>query len=152
MSTHTNSVVQGIAGKYLSDRHRMMDIVRGVQSELGHIPEDAIQEIAKSLKVHRVEVLDTVSFYHFLSLEPTGKTVIRLCDAEIERMNGMEEVAAALEKETGTAFGGTAADGSISLEYTPCIGMSDQPCSALINGQVVTNLKAGDVPDLIKSV
>ena len=152
MSANTDSVIREITGKYGDDRFRMMDIVRDVQRELGHIPEDAIQAIAKKLGVRRVEVLDTVSFYHFLSTKPMGKTVIRLCDAEIERMNGMEEVAAALEKETGTVFGGTTADGSIGLKYTSCIGMSDQPCSALINGQVATNLKPADIPDLIKAV
>ena len=92
------------------------------------------------------------SFYSFLSEEPKGKTVVRLCNAVVERMKGVDEVAKAFEKAVGVPFGCTSEDGSISLDYTACIGLSDQAPGALINNVPVTNIKPSDVPRMVEAL
>ena len=144
--------INAIAEKYGKDRHRLMDMVREIQEELGYISEATIKALADAIGIHRVEVRDMVSFYHFLAREPVGKTVIRLCSATVEKLHGMAEVAQAFEKAVGVPFGQTSKDGKITLEYTPCIGMSDQAPSALINGSVATNLTPSDVGKLVDSI
>jgi [NiFe] hydrogenase diaphorase moiety large subunit len=111
-----------------------------------------VEAIATGLGIRPVEVNDAITFYHFLDRKPKGKTVVRLCKAVIEKQNGMPAVAAAFEKAVGTPFGGTSEDGSIGLEYTSCIGMSDQPPSALVDGRVLTGIKPGDVPGLVDEI
>ena len=152
MSANIATSVEKIAGKYNKNRNQLMDIVHDVQAELGYISEQALQAIAGELGIHRVEVQDMVSFYHLLSRRPQGKTVVRLCNAVVEKMHGMEDVAAAFEKAVGVSFGSVSADGSISLEYTSCIGMSDQAPAALVNSTVVPSLKKEDVPGLVESI
>ncbi|MCD4775268.1 MAG: NAD(P)H-dependent oxidoreductase subunit E [Candidatus Aegiribacteria sp.] len=152
MSANTLASVEEIVGKYDRNRSQLMNIVRDVQDEMGYISEQALQSIAGELGIHRVEVQDMVSFYHLLSRRPQGKTVIRLCNAVVEKMHGMEDVAVAFEKAVGVPFGSTSDDGAISLEYTSCIGMSDQAPAALVNSTVVPNLKVEDVPGLIESI
>lgn len=152
MSANTLAFVKEIVGKYDRNRSQLMNIVRDVQDEMGYISEQALQSIAGELGIHRVEVQDMVSFYHLLSRRPQGKTVIRLCNAVVEKMHGMEDVAVAFEKAVGVPFGSTSDDGTISLEFTSCIGMSDQAPAALVNSTVVPNLKAEDVPGLVESI
>jgi [NiFe] hydrogenase diaphorase moiety large subunit len=144
--------VEGIVRRYESDRGRLLDIVRDVQSQEGFISDEAVEAIATGLGIRPVEVNDAITFYHFLDRKPKGKTVVRLCKAVIEKQNGMPAVAAAFEKAVGTPFGGTSEDGSIGLEYTSCIGMSDQPPSALVDGRVLTGIKPGDVPGLVDEI
>jgi [NiFe] hydrogenase diaphorase moiety large subunit len=122
------------------DRTRMMDIVRGVQAELGYVPGEAMDAIAQEVGSHCVEVESVVSFYAFLSEEPKGKVVIRLCNDVIDMMQGAGHVAEILEQELGIKFGEVTPDGKISLEWTACIGMSDQAPAALVGDVVVTNL------------
>ncbi len=115
--------------------------------------------------MHRVEVESLVTFYAFLSVKPKGVTVIRICDDIVDVMQGVDRVAAAFSQELGIQPGETTPDGRITLEWTPCIGMSDQAPAALINDIVVTHLdgekarevarhvKAGGAtPDLIKTL
>jgi [NiFe] hydrogenase diaphorase moiety large subunit len=64
----------------------------------------------------------------------------------------MERVAEAFEKALDTKFGTITKDGTISLKYTSCIGMSDQAPSALINGIPVTNISPEDVPRIIRDI
>jgi len=48
-----------------------------------------------------------------------------------------------LSSELGIGFSETTADGKITLEYTPCIGMCDQAPAALINDVVAPSFNGG---------
>ncbi len=123
-----------------NDRTRLMDVIEAVQRRFGCVSGEAMQRIARRLKIQRVEVASAVSFYGLLSERPTGEVVIRLCSDVIDEMAGSARVAAALTDELGIGFGQTTPDGKISLEWTPCIGMCDQAPAALVNDVVVTEL------------
>jgi [NiFe] hydrogenase diaphorase moiety large subunit len=125
-----------------NDRTRMMDIVREVQRQHGCVSPEAMEAIAEAVETHFVEVESVVSFYAFLSEQPKGQIVIRVCDDIIDRLVGYDEVAAALQDELGIGLGETTGDGRISLEVTPCIGMCDQAPAILVNDVVLTELDA----------
>jgi [NiFe] hydrogenase diaphorase moiety large subunit len=152
MAQDQGSTIKQFVKEFDNDRHRLMDIARKVQAQFGYISEDAMGTIAQALGIPLVEVRDMVSFYTFFDLREKGKNVIRLCDAVVERMHGMDLVAQAFEKELGIPFGQTTKDGSVSLKYTACMGMSDQPPSALINGLPVTRICPEDVPGIVKDI
>ena len=135
-----------------NDRSRMMDIVRSVQEKFGCVSDEAMESIASSVGVHRVEVASVVSFYSFLSSQPKGKVVIRLCNDVIDELKGSAHVAEALADELGIGFGETTPDGRISLEYTPCIGMCDQAPGALVNDVVVTYLSGDAAREMVRKL
>jgi [NiFe] hydrogenase diaphorase moiety large subunit len=118
----------------------MMDIVLEVQARFGCVSRDAMEQIARAVGTHPVEVESLVTFYSFLSVKPQGQVVIRLCSDIVDWMKGYEDVADAMSKELGVTMGETTPDGAITLTRTPCIGMSDQAPAALVNDVVVTHL------------
>lgn len=132
-----------------NDRTRMVDIVRAVQKKFGYVPGEAMEIIAEQISAYRVEVENVVTFYAFLSTEPKGKVVIRLCDDIIDRMVGLQEIEEAFTRELGIKVGETTQDSVFTLEYTPCIGMSDQAPAALINNVIVTDLTAEKVKKIV---
>jgi hypothetical protein len=75
-----------------------------------------MEEIAACLNVRRVEVESLVTFYAFLSAEPKGKIVIRVCDDVVDRLFGAHQVLEAFADELGVAVGETTADGRFTLE------------------------------------
>jgi [NiFe] hydrogenase diaphorase moiety large subunit len=130
----------------------MMDIVRAVQGKFGCVSSQALDLISAQLGVHRVEVEGVVSFYAFLSTRPKGKIVIRVCNDVIDELKGSEKVAETLSSELGIEMGGTSKDGKFSLEYAPCIGMSDQAPAALVNDVVITNLNSSTACDIARKL
>jgi len=144
--------IKKICKTFCNDRTRMMDIVREVQQEFGYVPPEHYDLIASEANTHRVEVQSVVSFYTFLSDRKQGKVIIRLCNDIIDKMAGVDDVAEAFERELGISMGDTTEDGSISLEWTACIGMSDQAPAALANDTVLTNLTPEKVPEIIKAL
>ncbi len=150
--TDNASVSRQICGNFGNDKGRLMDILLGLQAEKGCIAPESLDEIAKSLSISRVEVESAATFYAFLGSEPCGRFVIRLCNDVIDRLQGMERIAAAFRAELGIEFGQTTPDGLFSLEYTPCIGMSDQAPALLINHKVVTRVSTDMVHEIVQTL
>ena len=148
---HTN-VVKQACDACGNDRTKMMDIVTAVQAKLGCVSDEAIDMIAGQTGINRVEVESVVSFYAFLSKEQKGKVVIRLCNDIVDKMRGVDAVAAAFTEELGIDFGQTTPDGKISLEWAPCIGMCDQAPAALVNDEVVTYLSSDKAREIVKEL
>ncbi len=141
--------VRQICASFGNDRSRLMDIAQVVQSRFGCISDDAVDLIAEALGIPRVEVQSTVSFYSFFSAQPKGRVVIRLCNDIVDEMFGMLPVAEAFERELGIRMGETTPDGAISLEWTACIGMSDQAPAGIINDVVVTYLSSDKAREIV---
>ncbi len=152
MTENRAGTVRRICQDHGGDRTRMMDIVLAVQKEFGYVPSAMMDVIAAETGSHRVEVESVVSFYAFLSSRPKGKVIIRLCDDIIDQMAGAERVRQVFEEELGIRVGQTTADGRITLEHTPCIGMSDQAPAALVNDVVVTELNGDKAREVARSL
>jgi [NiFe] hydrogenase diaphorase moiety large subunit len=147
-----SDVNRQICGKFGNDKGRLMDILLSVQAESGCIASGALDDIAKSLSISRVEVESVATFYAFFSREQRGRFVIRLCNDIIDQIKGMDRIAAAIRAELGIDFGETTADGLFSLEYTPCIGMCDQAPALLINYKVVTRVSTDMVHEIVQTL
>jgi len=149
MNEDVKAIIKIICSECGNDPARMMDVALAVQKRFGGIGDDAMDAIAEALGVHRVEVASLVTFYSFLKEKPGGKIIIRLCNSIIDRMHGMDRVAEVFQQELGIKMGGVTADGKIGLEWTSCIGMSDQAPAALINDVVVTHLSTDKAQQIV---
>ncbi len=85
-----------------------------------------------------------------MSAEQKGRVVIRLCNDVVDRLAGVERVADVFCGELGIGMGETTSDAAVSLEWTPCIGMSDQAPAALINDVVMTELSSDTARDIVR--
>ena len=152
MSTTQAEAVAAICKANGNDRLRLMDILLAVQARLGGVDDRAIDQVAESVEIPRVDVESAVSFFAFFSKERQGRVVIRLCNDVIDEMKGALEVAAGLEQELGIRFGQTTTDGRFTLEWASCIGMSDQAPAALVNDVVVTRLRPGAAREMVRTL
>lgn len=130
----------------------LLPILHDVQEEFGHIPADALPVIAKALNLSRAEVHGVVSFYHDFRAEPAGRHVLNVCRAEACQSMGGEVLAAQLERELGVAFGGTSADGSVTLEKVYCLGLCACAPAAMLDGKVIGRLDERKVQSIAKAV
>lgn len=144
--------VKSILDKYNNDPTRLMDILIDIQDIYSYIPSEAVTQIAEKLNLSEIDVEQTISFYHFLSLEPRGKYRVYLNNSVVANMMGRKEVAETFEKELGIKFGQVTPDGLVGLFNTSCIGMNDQEPAALINNFVFTRLTPFRVKEIIRDM
>jgi len=152
MNQNSLWVVEEVCDSYGNDKFRLMDIAIEVQRKTGAVSEAAIECIAKKLQIPRVRVESLSSFYAFLSKTPKGSINIRVCNDIIDRFKGADAVAKTFSEVLEIKMGQTTPDALFSLDYTPCIGMSDQAPAALINDIVITKLSPDRVRDIVASL
>jgi [NiFe] hydrogenase diaphorase moiety large subunit len=148
MKEKINEIIQ----KYQGDRGKLMDILLDIQALYQHIPDEAVKLLADQLAVSEVKVKETITFYHFFSLEPVGKYAVYLNDSAVAYMHGRAEVASAFEEEAGIPFNHVTEDGLIGLWDTADIGKNDQEPAALINGVVFPELNPSRVRSLVRGL
>lgn len=144
--------INKILQRYSNERSRLLDILLDIQEELGYIPEEYNQTIADTLSISRVEMEETVSFYHFLTQKPLGKYTVYLNNSVTAEMMLRADVKKTFEEQAGVKFGNVSADGLIGLFETSCIGMCDQEPAALINGVMFTNLTTFRVKEIVSDM
>ncbi len=142
-------VAQHALKLYKNDRGRLLDMVLHIQEQENYVSPASVHALALGLGISHADVERTVSFYHFLSLEPLGRYNIYLNNSVVSVMQGYREVAAEFEKQIGCPFGEVDKNGLFGLFTTPCIGMSDQEPAALINGHVFTELTPFRVREIV---
>jgi [NiFe] hydrogenase diaphorase moiety large subunit len=142
--------IENLTSKFGNSREALLPILQELQIAHGYISDFAQQEVARLLGIHPVEVYSVITFYAFLSTEPKGKNIVRLCRTISCDMAGTNSVAKTLEKELDIKFGETTKDKKFSLEYVNCIGMCDQGPAMLINEVVYTKLTPHKIVDIIK--
>ncbi len=126
----------------------LLPILHAIQEEFGFISEPAMRLIATELNITRAEVYGVVSFYHDYRQEPAGRHVLKLCRAEACQSMGGEDNAAALLTRLGLDWGGTTADGRLTVEPIYCLGLCACAPSAMLDGEVHARLDAASLEAL----
>jgi [NiFe] hydrogenase diaphorase moiety large subunit len=142
--------ISDIIDRYGNDPRRLMDILLDIQEDLGYIPEEFNQRIADQVGISKVELVETISFYHFFSNIPLGKYTVYLNNSVTAEMMGRKKVKQTFEEEVGITFGNVSSDGLIGLFETSCIGMCDQEPAAIINGVIFKEMTPFRVKAIVK--
>ena len=141
------------------DRNRgrpgnVIEILHGVQDELGFVPPAAVPVIANELNLSRAEVHGVVTFYHHFRHVPAGAHTLQLCRAESCQSMGADALAAHAKARLGIDFKQTTADGRFTLEPVYCLGncacspalMIDGELHGRVTAQRFDEIVAGKVP------
>jgi formate dehydrogenase subunit gamma len=120
-------------------RHRdgpLIEILHEVQGEFGCIPPGAVAVIARALNVSRAEVHGVVTFYHHFRTRAPGRHVLQVCRAESCQAAGGRALERHAEERLRVSFGGTTADGAVTLEAVYCLGLCACSPAVKLDGEV----------------
>ena len=117
--------------------NELIEILHDVQSALGCVPDGVLPTIANALNLSRAEVYGVRTFYHDFRTEPTGRHHLKLCQAEACQAMGADRLAAAVTRSIGASFGGTSANGGVTLEAVYCLGNCALAPAAMLDGKLI---------------
>ncbi len=140
---------QGIIAKYKDVPGGIIEAYHAVQKELSYLPEEVIVEAAKIFNMPVAEAYGVATFYSYLSVEPRGKNIIRICESAPCHIAGAAEVIAALERELGIIMGETTSDGKFTLEYTECVGQCQSTPVITINGKPYAGVSPAQIAAIL---
>ncbi len=144
--------VQRVLLRFGNDSEALVEMLRELNIELGHLSMETLALVADALKLPRSHVLSVASFYSMLDLEPRGKHVIKLCQDAPCHVAGGQEVWKALEHELGIGFGATTPDGQWTLLTTSCIGACAVGPVMLVDDEIYGNLTPERVRQILAQI
>ncbi len=115
----------------------LLPMLHAIQATYGHIPQEAIPLIADVLNLTKAEVHGVVTFYHDFREKPAGRHVIKLCRAEACQSVGGAALADRVLGKLGLEWGGTTANGAVTIEAVYCLGLCACAPAAMVDGKVL---------------
>jgi NADH:ubiquinone oxidoreductase subunit E len=121
-ATDTRRVAAILAHYPRRDPGYLVNILHDLQAEFRYLTEQAMQETASYLDVSRTQVYGVATFYHGFHTEPRGEHTCTVCIGTACHVRGAPRLLEQVERDTGVAAGGTAADLSLNVEEVSCVG------------------------------
>lgn len=130
-------------------RTMLLPALHKAQEMYGWLPREVQEKIGQTLRVPLADVHGVVEFYTMFYNEQTAKRVIRVCEDPACHLAGNEAVMAAIESRLGLHHGETSADGGVTYEHVPCLGMCEQAPVALNGARPAGELTPDDVDEFL---
>jgi len=127
----------------------LISILNETQERYGYVSEEQMSTIAKGLDISMGEVVEVATFYSFLSTEPLGKNIIRVCKSTPCYIKDYIKVIEILEKELGIKVGETTPDRKFTLQLVNCIGACDMAPAMMINHTLYGNLNGERIKKIL---
>ncbi len=108
----------------------LLPILHDIQDALGHIPPDAVAQIANALNLSRAEVHGVITFYHHFRTTPPTRYTIQICCAEACQSMGSERLVQHAEKKLAHRE-----QSEYELHPVYCLGLCATSPAMMIDGQ-----------------
>ena len=131
--TWSPDAIRAIIHAHAAHEGPLLPILHAIQAAYGYVPPEAERLIAEALNLSRADVHGVVSFYHDFRHAPAGRHVLKLCRAEACQSMGGEAQARHLLESLGLEWGGTTADGRLTVEAVYCLGLCATAPAALLD-------------------
>lgn len=100
----------------------LIPVLQGVQERYGWLPPEALEKVAKKLKLPLAKIYGVVTFYAQFYLEPRGRHTVRVCRGTACHVRGASTVLSTVEEVLGVADGETTPDLMFTIETVACLG------------------------------
>jgi NADH:ubiquinone oxidoreductase subunit E len=116
------AAVDKIITRHASRDGALIEILTAIQRECSYLPREALERVAKRLKIPLSQVFGVSTFYKILSLKPRGKRSLKVCLGTACHVKGAGLILEKLKRDLGVEAGETTADGKFTLETVRCVG------------------------------
>jgi len=153
MLMSTKVGIESILKKYKpGKREDLIPLLQDIQDEQGFLSEEAITEAGRFVGLSTTKIYGLATFYDQFRFIPAGKIHIKICNGTSCYLNGSQGVVDKIREETRLEPGDTGKDGIISYEIVSCMGGCNHGPVISMNGEYYTNIKADQIPGLLKKL
>lgn len=146
------SKIEEIVAEYGAKSTALIMILQDVQKHYRYLPEEALREVAKAMKLPLAQIYGVATFYRSFTLKPTGRNHICVCTGTACHVRQAVVIVDKLERDLGIKAGETTANGEMSLETVNCLGACALGPLATANGVYYGNMTVAKVDKMLAEV
>ncbi len=128
----------------------LIPALQTAQNLFGYVPHFAMEHISESLRIPMATVYGVVTFYHFFSMKPRGKYMIRICLGTACYVLGAQAVLDAFREQLGLEVGETTEDQLFTLEAGRCFGACGLAPVIMVNDVIHQRMRPEGVAALLQ--
>ena len=117
-----------------------IDALKIVQAQRGWVSDDALQAIARHLKMSAEELDGIATFYNLIFRRPVGYKVILLCDSISCWIKGCDALTQGVTNLLGVGPGETTPDKAYTLLPITCLGACDKAPVMMVGEELYENV------------
>lgn len=111
-----------IVKRYGEDKKNTLAMLQDIQKSYGYIPREAMETMASLLDIPLCKLYGMATFYKALSLQPRGRSIIRVCDGTACHIRSSPMLIEEIGRLLSIKPGETTPDGEYTLETVNCLG------------------------------
>jgi len=108
--------------EYRGEEGDLIPLLQRVQEKFGFIPEEAMRQISRFLKISENRIFGVASFYSQFRFSPPGRNSIKVCLGTACHVRGGRILCEAVERELNISPGQTTEDQRFDLQRVACLG------------------------------
>jgi NADH:ubiquinone oxidoreductase subunit E len=115
--------IDKIIARYQDRKWPLIPLLQEIQQELGYIPPETINPIARAFGLFPSQVQGVITFYEQLYTTPRGRKIVRVCRGTACHVRGGKTILKLVKRNLGLEEGETSPDYEYTLETVACIGV-----------------------------
>jgi NADH-quinone oxidoreductase E subunit len=142
--------VDEILSRYQDQKWPLIPLLQEVQDEIGYIPPEAIEPIARGTGLFPVQVQGVITFYEQFHTIPRGKNIVRVCRGTACHVRGGRTILKIVKQNLDVEEGETTPDMNFTLETVPCLGTCFLAPSMMVNKNYYGKLAPPKVRNILQ--
>lgn len=138
--------------RYPSKRSALIPALHLAQTQLGYLPREIQNEVARLFDIDFNEVNAIVTFYDMFFEEPRGKHILHVCKNVSCMLRGSDELLDNLCGKLKIKPGETTEDGEFTIIASECLAACDRAPMMLVDEQVVGPISENELEQLLERV
>lgn len=142
--------VDEILSRYQDQKWPLIPLLQEVQDEIGYIPPEAIEPIARGTGLFPVQVQGVITFYEQFHTMPRGKNIVRVCRGTACHVRGGRTILKIVKQNLDVEEGETTPDMNFTLETVPCLGTCFLAPAMMVNKNYYGKLAPPKVRNILQ--
>jgi NADH:ubiquinone oxidoreductase subunit E len=134
-----------ILARYPAEEPSLIQVLQDVHRAYNYLPCDVLTRVADALGVPLARVFSVGTFYKAFSLQPQGRTIVRVCTGTACHIRGASQLLDELERQLHVKAGETTEDLGFTVKTVNCVGACAMAPVVIVGEQYHGNAKATKV-------
>jgi NADH-quinone oxidoreductase E subunit len=120
-SAQSKQHVDRLLSRYPTKQAALLPVLHVAQEEFGHLPDDAIELVARTLELSPAHIFGVITFYTMFHREKPGRNELMVCTNISCMLRGGYDILRHIEGRLGIKAGETTPDGAFSIVEEECL-------------------------------
>jgi NADH:ubiquinone oxidoreductase subunit F (NADH-binding)/NADH:ubiquinone oxidoreductase subunit E/Pyruvate/2-oxoacid:ferredoxin oxidoreductase delta subunit len=147
---HDLSALDEILARYPREEASLVMVLQDVQAHFRYLPCEALERVARELRLPPTRVFSVATFYKAFSLSPQGRHAVEVCKGTACHVRGAQLLEDELCRQLRVAPGATTADGDFTLRTVNCVGACAMAPVVVVDGKYHGETKPAQIERLLR--